>query len=552
MSDINSALEKYLLQRAGGQPADTAALLDHIPDGLVLTDPSSKILWANASYCTMTGYPMERLVGNSPRMLRSASTRGDSIEALWESLNASGRAETPIMDTRADGSEFHAWLSVVRVELGVPSSTGYLGIMRDISLEVADRARLKAAVEQAAEARNVTIVAMATMAEQRDGTTGRHLQRVEAYCLSMTRWLCENAPGSLPPAARDPELVARCATLHDIGKVGIPDVILTKPGRLDPEEQEVMRRHPIIGAEILEATLSYQPDSGFLQLARDVVLYHHEAYDGSGYPYGLAGDQIPVVAQLTTVADVLDALTSERPYKAAHSLDESIRWIEQRRGGLFDPFVVDAMLAVRDEVAQAHSRLRDARPTSSSPISRRQLGAPSVSDTIEIAPSLTEERHSAAPQRVATGDGIEVVLRAVLDARLTGELGIPHGAHRARVDIAQGQILWVDGTGSSPTLQKRLIEAGLLSPAELERAVSECRRTGQWLTHVLLGSHGIGEPALRELVLQHVAQKLAVLLHDPASGGATFSTRPCVRTSFAFELDELLAVQGLVDVGGLQ
>jgi putative two-component system response regulator len=124
--------------------------------------------------------------------------------------------------------------------------------------------------------------------------------------------------------------------MHDVGKIGIPDSILLKPGKLTPEEFDVMKRHPLIGAEIIGYS-----DAPLLQLAHSVALYHHEKWDGSGYPYGLAGEAIPIEARLVAMADVFDALTSTRPYKKAWTVEAALDHIRQQSGKHFDPRVVE-------------------------------------------------------------------------------------------------------------------------------------------------------------------------------------------------------------------
>jgi len=142
--------------------------------------------------------------------------------------------------------------------------------------------------------------------------------------------------------------------MHDIGKVGIPDHILLKPGRLDERELSIMRTHPLIGARILEGS-----EAPLLQAAHAIALSHHEKFDGSGYPHGLKGEQIPLHGRIVAVADVFDALTSPRPYKAAWELDRAITWLRDGAGGHFDPACVDAFLKDTDAVLHIHQRYQD-------------------------------------------------------------------------------------------------------------------------------------------------------------------------------------------------
>lgn len=169
-------------------------------------------------------------------------------------------------------------------------------------------------------------------AEYKDNETGLHVLRMSHFARLIALQL-----GSDPAWCED---LLHAAPMHDIGKIGIPDHILLKPGKLTAEEYAVMQRHPLIGAEIIG-----ECDSRLLQLAREVALYHHEKWDGSGYPYGLVGDAIPLSARIVAIADVFDALSSPRPYKAAWPLPDVLAFLEQQRGRHFEPAIVDALLA---------------------------------------------------------------------------------------------------------------------------------------------------------------------------------------------------------------
>jgi putative two-component system response regulator len=176
---------------------------------------------------------------------------------------------------------------------------------------------------------------LALAAERRDSTTGHHIERMAQYSLIVAQAL-----GMTP---RDCEQLMKAAPMHDIGKVGVPDAILNKPGRLTPEEMDQMRLHTVYGYEILSGSTSK-----LIQLAADIALSHHERYDGTGYPRQLVGEAIPMAARVVSVADVFDALTSVRSYKRAWSPDEALYYLAQERGGQFDAACVDAFLSRRD------------------------------------------------------------------------------------------------------------------------------------------------------------------------------------------------------------
>jgi len=187
---------------------------------------------------------------------------------------------------------------------------------------------------------------LAKAGEYRDEETGNHIVRMAKYArliaeeLKLTAMECDEIEASAP--------------MHDIGKIGIPDLILLKPGRHTPEEQEIMRRHPLIGHGILTGS-----PSRYLQMGAVIALGHHEKFDGSGYPQGLAGESIPLPARIVAVADVFDALTSERPYKHAWSFQDALSYIQTESGKHFDPACVRAFELRIDAVATIMRELSD-------------------------------------------------------------------------------------------------------------------------------------------------------------------------------------------------
>ncbi|NMM42885.1 two-component system response regulator [Rhodospirillaceae bacterium KN72] len=206
--------------------------------------------------------------------------------------------------------------------------------------------------------KEVTIVAMASLAETRDNETGNHIRRTQNYVRALAEHLSTHPDFASELTPEAVELLYKSAPLHDIGKVGIPDSILLKPGKLTPDEFEIMKTHPTLGAEAISAAEEGldEKDSSFLRYAREISQYHHEKWDGSGYPFGLKGDDIPVSGRLMAVADVYDALISKRVYKPAFPHEKAVSLILEGRGGHFDPRIVDAFAEIADrfdEIAAA-------------------------------------------------------------------------------------------------------------------------------------------------------------------------------------------------------
>jgi putative two-component system response regulator len=211
---------------------------------------------------------------------------------------------------------------------------------------------------------NVSVRALASVAEARDNETGNHILRTQGY----VRVLAEEM-AKLPKHASvlSPDLIdsyARAAALHDLGKVGIPDVVLHKPGKHTAQEWDVMRTHAKLGSDAIWRAIQDEDDRAgldFLYIAMEISHYHHERWDGSGYPAGLAGEAIPLPARLMALADVFDALLSKRVYKPAFSIEQTNAIIIEGRGSHFDPDVVDAYLARIDDFRAIATRYADAQ-----------------------------------------------------------------------------------------------------------------------------------------------------------------------------------------------
>ncbi len=197
---------------------------------------------------------------------------------------------------------------------------------------------------------DVTIMAMASLAETRDNETGNHIRRTQNYVRILARQLQGHPRFAAFLSDANIELLYKSAPLHDIGKVGIPDRILLKPGKLTPEEFEIMKTHTTLGRDaILHAEVRLNSPNTFLRFARDIAYAHQEKWDGSGYPLGLRGDEIPVSARLMAVADVYDALISRRVYKPPFPHEQAVQIISEGRGKHFDPDMVDAFLQVAED-----------------------------------------------------------------------------------------------------------------------------------------------------------------------------------------------------------
>lgn len=222
---------------------------------------------------------------------------------------------------------------------------------------------VEARTRQLAGLQDSLIQAMASMAETRDNETGQHIRRTQLYMHALAEHLKENPKFKDELSERTITMIYKSAPLHDIGKVGVPDAILLKPGKLTSEEFEEMKKHTVYSRDtIVAAEKELETPEPFLVVARDIAYMHHEKWDGSGYPTGAKGEEIPLAARMMAVADVYDALISKRVYKNAMTHDEAKNIILEGRGNHFDPDVVDTFMRIADlfySIAQAYRDSED-------------------------------------------------------------------------------------------------------------------------------------------------------------------------------------------------
>ncbi|MDP1527010.1 MAG: response regulator [Rhodocyclaceae bacterium] len=285
----------------------------------------------------------------------------DGIEFIQRLRAEPDKAELPILMVTADhekevryraletGANDFLTKPVDRIEF--TSRVKNMLAIRRSHLALTDRAAWLAeevgkATAEIREREREAVFRLARAAEFRDPETGAHIQRMAHYSKLIAAQL------GLDRAQQD--LILEAAPMHDVGKLGTPDMILLKPGKLTPEEFAVMKQHATIGWEILKGSAAPT-----LQVAAEIAHTHHEKYDGSGYPRGLAGEQIPLFGRIVAIADVFDALTSARPYKAAWELDRAWAFIAEGRGTHFDPVCTDAFLAVQKAVIAVRDQFRD-------------------------------------------------------------------------------------------------------------------------------------------------------------------------------------------------
>jgi len=243
----------------------------------------------------------------------------------------------------------------VKTQLALKASSDFL---RDKSAYLEQEVARRTAEVMAIQ--DVTILAMASLAETRDTDTGNHLRRTQHYVRALAQQLQSHPRFARYLTDANITMLFKSAPLHDIGKVGIPDRILLKPGPFEPDEFEIMKHHTTLGFDAIEhAEKALGITVDFLRTAKEIALSHQEKWDGSGYPQGLVGDAIPISARLMALADVYDALISRRVYKASMSHAQALEIILAGRAKHFDPDVVDAFVAIQDEFQAIAARFVD-------------------------------------------------------------------------------------------------------------------------------------------------------------------------------------------------
>jgi HD-GYP domain-containing protein (c-di-GMP phosphodiesterase class II) len=219
--------------------------------------------------------------------------------------------------------------------------------------------RLDRKVQELSDTEDATIETFATLAECRDTDTGYHISRTKMYVEVIARTLQKRSKYQIELSDEYIELLSKSAPLHDIGKIGIPDKILLKKGKLTPEEMEIMKRHTVYGRNALLQSEKKLGSNSFLHLAAEIAYTHQERWNGSGYPQGLKGEEIPLSGRIMAIADVYDALRSERPYKEKMDHEEAIGYLQKHSGILFDPEIISLLPELEKKFAEIYEREDD-------------------------------------------------------------------------------------------------------------------------------------------------------------------------------------------------
>jgi PAS domain S-box-containing protein len=318
-------------------------LFDTILSSIIIIDPLGKILNCNYYAEELYGYKWSDIVGRAFDEIFSVHKKTMPVDQVISLVNRNrGRyVETDVPRMSADGTIKFTYASYSALTSTTGETIAYSIMERDLTERVRLEKKLQDSFQQIKDTQSAAILGFARLTEYRDVDTGQHLERMREYTRVLAIGLARLEKYATYITSDYIEDLCLSSVLHDVGKVGIEDAVLLKPGRLDPQEYEKIKQHARLGGEALKAVDKQIKHESFLSIGKEVAFYHHEHWDGSGYPSGRAGEQIPLSARIVALADVYDALTSRRTYKSAMVHEEAVKIIVAEKGTHFDPDVVD-------------------------------------------------------------------------------------------------------------------------------------------------------------------------------------------------------------------
>ncbi len=336
------------------------SILENIYEGYYEVDLAGNFTFVNRAICSILGYTEEELLGMNNRHYMDKENARKAFSAYNRILESGEPVGVIALELiRKDGRTRSVVSSVSLITSTGKKPVGFRGIARDVT----DNKRLESDIrtfrKNASNAREVTILGLAKLSEYRDDDAGAHLERMREFAKILAQELAVHKKHKDYITDKYIEDIYLSSILHDIGKVGIPDAVLLKPGKLSIEEFEIIKEHSRLGGDAIREIESKIVGESFLSLAKEIAYYHHERWNGKGYPKGLKGEEIPLSARIVALADVYDALTSKRVYKEAFTHEEAIKIIVAERGRQFDPDVVDAFMARNKDFSAIRKKLED-------------------------------------------------------------------------------------------------------------------------------------------------------------------------------------------------
>jgi putative two-component system response regulator len=355
-AQVVSRLAPTPVARVGSAPGPTpdaqlAALVDASSEAILSADAAGRIITWNRAAAMLYGYAEAEAVGESVNMLTPPAKMRERRRLLAAVKRGEPRSAVDTQGLHRDGSLLEISLTLSRiVDGGVV--VGFCAVSHDIGHRVRSRDRLEERFRERTNdlfrSRAETLHSLALAAELRDYDTAQHTKRVGENSAQVAR--------ELRLSRSFVRVMAQAAPLHDVGKIGIPDEILLKPGSLTEDERLTMQQHTVLGSQLLAGS-----EGEILQLGEEIALTHHERWDGAGYPAGVAGAKIPIAGRIVAVVDAFDAMTHDRPYRAARSIGEAETELSRCSGGQFDPEVVKAFLKLRHPPEEAETKATSVR-----------------------------------------------------------------------------------------------------------------------------------------------------------------------------------------------
>jgi PAS domain S-box-containing protein len=336
------------------------SILESIEEGYYEIDPDGRFSFSNPSLRRVFSLTREELVETKLSDFVSGEQQRQLLALLEQIKNDKTGASTFECEIETPpGSQKIIELSVSTINDAQMNTVGFRGIIRDITEKRMLERNLLQSLKDVKEARTGVILGLAKLAECRDTDTGSHLERIREYTKVIVNELRKHPKYKEYITDEYVEDLYHSSILHDIGKVGVPDAILLKPGKLTTEEFEIIKQHAILGGKAISDIDKQFENQSFLTIAKELTYYHHERWDGKGYPNGLKELQIPLSARVVSFADVYDALTSKRCYKDALDHEEAKLIILEERGKAFDPDIVDAFLKYADDFHRIRQTLHE-------------------------------------------------------------------------------------------------------------------------------------------------------------------------------------------------
>ncbi|AGA56920.1 PAS domain S-box [Thermobacillus composti KWC4] len=311
-----------------------------LADAVIITDTHHKIVEVNKKFEEVTGYKRDMIVGLQAGILKSGLTPKKTYTQMKKELGPKNPWSGVFINRKRNKELWHSYITITPIEL--EDQWYYVGVFRDLG-QISDGVYVSE--NRKSKIQNEILRVLAFSCEIRDPGIEEHLDRVQDFTNKFLRY--HNETHGLSLSEEYILQITNASIMHDIGKSGIPEGILYKPGKLTRYERRIIEMHPLIGVDILNKILNELDDELFRQeihISKSIVEYHHEKWDGSGYPHGLKGNEIPFEAQVVSIVDVYDALTSRRAYKEAWSKEKATDYLVKQKGISFNPELVDSFV----------------------------------------------------------------------------------------------------------------------------------------------------------------------------------------------------------------